>query len=286
MSYVERPDGARIYYEVRGEGYPLLLFAPGAINSQVSFWRISAIDPFAYADEYTIIAMDQRNAEKSPGPLEAPTWDVHAADQRAVLDAVGVERCHLWGGCIGVAFALKFIQENPDRVSAAVCQDVVGLVPGVNTRATFFAMFEPTIALARREGMAAVVAAALENPTFMANNSAGPFAARIATDDEFRATVRAMDPAAYERIIRAYDEQMWGARGAYMSVDEEWVRGCPAPLLVLPGTDEFHPTVLAERLCREAPHAECLPADCRAPANIAGTAARIREFLHAHTPRR
>ena len=103
-----------------------------------------------------------------------------------MLDAVSVERCHLWGGCIGVAYNLKFIQENSDRVSAAVCQDVVGLVPGVNTRATFFAMFAPTVDLACQEGMTAVVAAALANPTFMANNSAGPFATRIAADPAFR----------------------------------------------------------------------------------------------------
>ncbi len=241
MPYVDRPDGTRIYYEVKGEGYPLLLFAPGAINSQVSFWGISAISPYDYVDEYMIIGMDQRNAEKSPAPLEAPTWELHAADQRAVLDAVGVERCHLWGGCIGVAFNLKFIQENPDRVTATVCQDVVGLVPGVNTRATFFAMFEPTITLARERGMAAVVAAALANPTFMANNAAGPFAARIAADEAFRAEALALDPVAYERIIRAYDSQLWGAHGAYMSVDESFVKECPAPLLVLPGTDDFHP---------------------------------------------
>ena len=78
MPYVDRPDGARIYYEVRGDAgaYPLFLFAPGAINSQVSFWGISAINPFDYLDEYRIIAMDQRNAEKSPGPLEAPTWEL------------------------------------------------------------------------------------------------------------------------------------------------------------------------------------------------------------------
>ena len=122
MPHIGRPDGARIYYEVQGAGYPLLLFAPGAINSQVSFWGISAISPYDFTDEYMIIGMNQRNAEKSPAPLEAPTWELHAADQRAVLDAVGVERCHLWGGCIGVAFNLKFIQENPGRVTAAVCQ--------------------------------------------------------------------------------------------------------------------------------------------------------------------
>jgi pimeloyl-ACP methyl ester carboxylesterase len=282
MPHVDRPDGARIYYEVRGRGFPVLLFAPGAINSQVSFWNGSAVDPFAYADEFMLIGMDQRNAEKSPGPLAAPTWAIHAADQRAVLDAVGVERTLIWGGCIGVAFVLRFIQEAPARVAGAVCQDPVGRLDGVNTRATFFAMFAPTVALARASGMQAVVDAAGRLPVFMANNAAGPFAARIAADSAFRAAVLALDPVEYERLIHAYDDQMWGAGGAFMSVEDSFIPECPAPLLVLPGLDEFHPTALAERLCREAPRATCLPPACRTPENLPATRQRIREFLRAH----
>jgi hypothetical protein len=45
MPHVDRPDGARIYYEAHGSGFPLLLFAPGGINSQVSFWSRSLINP-------------------------------------------------------------------------------------------------------------------------------------------------------------------------------------------------------------------------------------------------
>jgi hypothetical protein len=97
--------------------------------------------------------------------------------------------------------------------------------------------------------------------------------------------VLALDPAEYERIMRAYDEQLWGAHGAYMSVAESFVRECPAPLLVLPGTDEFHPTELAQRLCREAPRATCLAPDCRSPEKIEVTKETIRRFLREHTPR-
>src|SRR5689334_16527123 len=112
MPHVERPDGAQIYYEVQGSGFPLLLFAPGGVNSQVSFWRgVSAINPFDFADEFMVIGMNQRHAEGSPGPLTAPTWEETAADQRAVLDAVGVQRTLLWGGCIGVGYVLRFIYE-------------------------------------------------------------------------------------------------------------------------------------------------------------------------------
>ena len=282
MPYVDRPDGARIYYEVQGQGVPLLLLAPGAINSQISFWPGSTINPYEYADEFQVIGMDQRNAEHSPGPLRAPTWAEHAADQVAVLDAAGAGRALVWGGCVGVAFALRLIQDAPGRIRAAVVQDPVGLFDGVNTRDTFFAMFAPTVALARAEGMAAVVAAAEANPIFMANNAAGPFAARIVADPAFRAEVLALDPAEYERIIRAYDDQLWGAHVPYMSVEEAFVHRCPAPLLVLPGRDAFHPTALAEQLCRDAPHATCLPATCRLPEHVADTKARIRAFLREH----
>jgi pimeloyl-ACP methyl ester carboxylesterase len=266
---------------VRGEGFPLLLFAPGGINSQVSFWSVSAINPFDYADEFMVIGMDQRNAEHSPAPLEAPSWALHAADQRAVLDAVGVEKALLWGGCIGVAYVMRFIKEAPGRVAGAVCQDPVGLAEGVNTRATFMAMFLPTIEAARSGGMKAVVDAAAENPLFVRNNAAGPFAARIAADAGFRAQVLALDPVEYERIIRAYDENLWGAHDPFMSVDAEFVKECPAPLLILPGSDPFHPTAIAERICREAPDATCLDVDCRSPEKKEATKARIREFLRA-----
>ena len=227
--------------------------------------------------------MAQRNAEHPPAPREAPTWEEHAADQRAVLDAVGVERAHLWGGCIGVAYALRFIQEAPGRVAAAVCQDPVGLAEGVNTRDTFFAMFRPTVEAARSGGMRAVVDAARENPLFVRNNAAGPFAARIAADPTFCEQVLALDPAEYERIIRTYDDQLWGAHLPFMSVEESFVRECPAPLLILPGNDPFHPTAISHRICREAPRATCLDVDCRSPEKREATKQRIREFLREHS---
>ena len=279
MPHVTRPDGARIYYEVRGQGVPLLLFAPGGINSQISFWATSPVNPFDFADEFMVIGMDQRNTERSPAPLAAPTWEDHVADQLAVLDAVGVGRALLWGGCIGVAYVLRFIQEAPDRVIAAVGQNPVGRYDGVNTRATFFKMFEPTLAASASGGMQAVVAAALADPLFVRNNAGGPFAARIAADAGFREEMLALDPGEYARIIEAYDEQIWGAKGAFMSVEESFVRECPAPLLILPGTDDFHPTAIAERICAEAPRATCLAADWGAPENVQGTRRHVLSFL-------
>ena len=280
MPQIERPDGARIYYEVEGSGFPLLLFAPGGVNSQVSFWKgVSAINPFEYADEFMVIGMNQRHAADSPAPAEAPTWEMTAADQRAVLDAVGVQRTLLWGGCIGVGYVLRFIHDAPERVAGAVGQDPVGLVEGFNSRDTFWAMFRPAAEAAENGGMRAVVDAAVSNPLFVRNNAAGPFAARIATDPAFREEIAAMDPAGYVRLLHAWDDNMWGGHGAFMSVPESFVPTCPAPLLILPGSDPFHPTATSQRICREAPDATCLDVDCRSPEKIAATKQTIRGFL-------
>ncbi|MEX0683390.1 MAG: alpha/beta hydrolase [Dehalococcoidia bacterium] len=280
MAFVERPDGARIYYECHGAGYPLLLLAPGGINSQVSLWESSAINPFKFSDEFMVIGMNQRHAESSPAPLSAPTWAIHASDQRAVLDALGVQRTLLWGGCIGVPFALRFVQEAPERVAGAVGQDPVGLRPGVNTRETFSEMFKPTIDAARMSGMSAVVDHAMRDPLFVRNNAAGPFAARISADRSFRDELLALDPGDYEDIVREYDDNIWGAVPPFFGVDEAFVRACPASLLILPGRDQFHPTEVSEQICREAPKASCLPVDCREPQNIEETTSIVRRFLH------
>ena len=38
MPFLERPDGCKIYYEVRGEGIPVLFVAPGGMTSQIGNW--------------------------------------------------------------------------------------------------------------------------------------------------------------------------------------------------------------------------------------------------------
>ena len=43
MATFERDD-VSLYYETHGDGFPVLLFAPGGMRSAVSFWRENAWD--------------------------------------------------------------------------------------------------------------------------------------------------------------------------------------------------------------------------------------------------
>ena len=284
MPDVARPDGAVIHYETFGSGYPLLLIASGAVSSEIGVWEHSRINPIReYADEFQIIAMDQRHAGASWNAPAVFSYDLAAADQLAVLDHAGASHVHVMGGCIGVGYVLRLVQTAPGRITAAVGQDPVGL-DASNTIATFMAMFRPTIALARERGMPAVVEEALRLPQFLVNNVAGPFGPRLHADSGFRDQVRAMPAEEYVQMVERFAEAMWPESPPYFTVDEAWVRSCHTPLLILPGADSFHPTSVSLRLCEQAPHARCLDVDCRSDANLRSTRDTVRAFLREHVP--
>jgi pimeloyl-ACP methyl ester carboxylesterase len=125
---LERGDTA-IYYEERGEGFPLLLIAPGGMRSTIDRWSAAAIDPWeAYSGDFRLIAMDQRNAGRSRGPLEAgDPWGAYAADQLGLLDSLGVDRFMVMGCCIGGSYVLKLTEVAPDRVVAGVLEQPIGV---------------------------------------------------------------------------------------------------------------------------------------------------------------
>lgn len=121
-------DEISIYYEVHGEGFPLLLLAPGGVRSSIEFWSRSPYDPISeLSTQYRVIALDQRNAGRSRAPVRASDgWHVYADDQLALLDHLGVERAHLLGSCIGPSFAFSLLTAAPERVGAAVLQQPIG----------------------------------------------------------------------------------------------------------------------------------------------------------------
>ena len=282
MPDITRPDGAVIHYETFGAGPAVLLIAPGGVNSEVGMWPRGAIDPIAeLASEFTLIGMDQRHAGRSWNAPPHFSYDLAWQDQLAVLDDAGVERAQVWGGCIGVGYLLRLIQEAPERITGAVGQDPVGL-DHTNSPATFHRMFASTLRLAREQGPAAVVGAATKDPLFVQANGGGPFARRIAADPAFRDEIAAMSREEYVGLVEEFAWAIWPDRPPYFTVSEEWVRGCPAPLLILPGSDDFHPTSVARKICAEAPDARCLDVDCRSEEKRAATTETIRAFLRDH----
>jgi pimeloyl-ACP methyl ester carboxylesterase len=131
-----------LHYREYGQGYPVLLLAPGGMRSNIEFWQRTPYDPTVeLASQFRLIAMDQRNAGKSVAPISASDgWHVYVEDQLRLLDHLGIERCHVLGNCIGGAFALALAEAAPERITAAVLQQPIGR--SSENRETFDQMFD------------------------------------------------------------------------------------------------------------------------------------------------
>lgn len=138
-----------IHYEEQGSGHPVLALAPGGLNSAGALWDRAPWNPVTQlADEFRVIAMDQRNAGASSGPITGGDgWHSYAEDQLALLDHLGVDRFSVIGMCIGGAFILKLIETAPQRVAAAVALQPIGLE---DNRQVFHDLFD-TWAAERRQ---------------------------------------------------------------------------------------------------------------------------------------
>jgi pimeloyl-ACP methyl ester carboxylesterase len=125
--------GAHIHYEEFGQGFPILTFAPAGLASVIDVWSqpSAPINPTTeFAANYRVVAMDQRNAGgQSRAPITAADgWDSYTADHIALLDHLRIDRCHLYGQCIGGSFILNMLKHHPERVASAVLAQPIGRV--------------------------------------------------------------------------------------------------------------------------------------------------------------
>src|SRR2546422_11559001 len=112
------PHGASICYEEFGQGFPILTFAPAGLQSVIKVWSSPSapVNPTTeFAATFRVIAMDQRNAGgQSRAPITAQDgWHTYAADHIALLDHLRIDRCHLYGQCIGGCFIMSLLKDPP-----------------------------------------------------------------------------------------------------------------------------------------------------------------------------
>ena len=145
--------GATIYYEEFGKGFPILTFAPAGLQSTIKVWSGSSapINPITeWSGSYRVIVMDQRNAAggRSRAPITAKDgWDSYTADHIAVLDHLKIDKCHLFGQCIGGSFIANLLKVQPHRVASAVWAQPIGRVgPMKPGRAARFDEWAKTLA--------------------------------------------------------------------------------------------------------------------------------------------
>jgi 3-oxoadipate enol-lactonase len=108
---VDLGEDVALYYEYRGQaGSPLLLLS--GFGTSLVEWPL----PFLANLEgsHRLILMDNRGMGESVGPMDNYSMAAAATDVAGLLDALGLERVHVFGhsmgGMVGQHFALHFPQ--------------------------------------------------------------------------------------------------------------------------------------------------------------------------------
>ena len=114
MPYASVPAG-RLYYEIHGEGEPLLLH-PGFGCTVEIYWR--NIEPLSR--DFRVIVFDPRGAGRSDAVSEDLTMQDLAQDAVALLDVVGAAAANVFGTSFGGMVAQHIAIQYPTRVRKLV----------------------------------------------------------------------------------------------------------------------------------------------------------------------
>lgn len=113
-------DGTHIYYEVHGEGSPIV-FVHGSGGHHTAWWQ----QVVALRDRHTVVTLDLRGFGNSDSD---ETYDSRSfpGDIVAVLEAADLTDAVLVGQSIGAAAALKAALRVPERIRGVVLAHSLG----------------------------------------------------------------------------------------------------------------------------------------------------------------
>jgi 3-oxoadipate enol-lactonase len=113
-------NGVNLYYEINGSGPPVIQIG-GAVNGHEGY---SLITP-AMAEHFTVIDFDHRGYGQSDRPDQKYTMQTWVDDMAGLLDALGIQKCHVHGGSMGGFIACQFGAHYPERVDRLVFNGAV-----------------------------------------------------------------------------------------------------------------------------------------------------------------
>jgi pimeloyl-ACP methyl ester carboxylesterase len=106
-------NNIEVYYEVQGEGEPLVLIPYLAADQACYAFQVAD-----YANRFTCYTVDLRGAGLSAKPEGAYTTELFADDIAAFMRAVGLPRAHVSGLSLGAATGMWLAAKHPELVQS------------------------------------------------------------------------------------------------------------------------------------------------------------------------
>jgi pimeloyl-ACP methyl ester carboxylesterase len=187
MPYVTN-DGVRIWYEVAGEGPPLVLLHCNPFDHRVWLYQIAA-----FSDRFRVIAPDLRGYGRTDKVVDAYSLDDLVADVLTVIEVEQAKDVILAGVSIGAVLVLKLGHDRPDLFRALIAV-------GASAPAKDRGPNDPRVRGLREEGIAGYYRRFMEetvSPGFVAS----PIGRYML--DLFAANAGNLEPEAIVKILQA-----------------------------------------------------------------------------------
>lgn len=155
-------NGTSLYYEVKGQGFPVVLLSGGGTLDSKA-WD-NQFETFA--KHYQVIRYDIRGIGKSERPLKAFS---HSQDLYALLKFLKVKQAHVVGLSFSGAIAIDFALDHPEMVGHLILA-----ATGTSSDAKSKANLDSVLALtemAKKEGFAPMVQFLLDLPFFISQDN-------------------------------------------------------------------------------------------------------------------
>jgi len=115
MSYVTNSEGKRVWYDVVGDGDPLVLIGGSSLVHRQWDFMLPILQ-----DHFKVILYDQRGAglsDRTPVGITVEQW---VDDLKMVLDEIGIEKTHIFGTSNGSFIVIRFAAKYPERTGAVI----------------------------------------------------------------------------------------------------------------------------------------------------------------------
>jgi 3-oxoadipate enol-lactonase len=116
VAFLDRPDGARIHYQVAGDPGRAPIVLLEGLGGDLSGWT-GTIE--VLAAELFVVAFDHRGTGRSGLGTAPAVMATYVEDCLGLMDELGLDRVHLYGRSFGGMVALELLLTHPARARSA-----------------------------------------------------------------------------------------------------------------------------------------------------------------------
>ena len=115
--------GVKIYYEVYGEGYPVVFLGGMGMTCEGWFFQKNF-----FSKNYQVILLDNRGSGRSDTPEADFTIDNMVDDVYCLMKDLSVEKTHIVSISMGGFIALQFANKYPEKVKSLVLSNTAAKI--------------------------------------------------------------------------------------------------------------------------------------------------------------